>query len=388
MMSRSPGRIAAMAAVLVGGLAVGASPALGAPASGSTLLVQAIPMLKGVQVILDGRTYLTGAHGYIQISTFAGPHQVGVLPPRSVPAHTRVRFSRWLDGTAMTTRGITLGPGKNFEQVGFVISHPIAVKFTDVNGQRVPFSRITRITIASSLGRRFTFPPAHPPKMIQSNRVVRGQRGLQPPPIRYSVSSVIIDGANVVYGGSQNFFVSRSRIWTVKVLLFPLRIKVRDALFGFPIGHVVRLMLPNGSSRFVDLRAGHDTTLTRMPRTTYELVAEGPGFGLSSPVALSKPQTAKLLLLSWVDIAAVAAFAVLFLLGLPLAGGRIVRRSGRVRLVWHPGRPGDPLQDGSETPIEAGTAAHARSRGSQGTPTALLVNNKPAGWVAKKWRKT
>jgi hypothetical protein len=58
---------------------------------------------------------------------------------------------------------------------------------------------------------------------------------------------------------------------------------------------------------------------------------------------LSKPQVAQLQLLSWIDILAVATFAVAFLVGLPLLGGRVVRRQGRIRLpVWHVGRSLEP----------------------------------------------
>src|SRR6266705_5932929 len=60
---------------------------------------------------------------------------------------------------------------------------------------------------------------------------------------------------------------------------------------------------------------------------------------ISSPSTLSKPQVARILLLSWLDIFAVLAFAALFLVGLPILGGRVVRRQGGIRLpVWHVGR--------------------------------------------------
>jgi hypothetical protein len=233
---------------------------------------------------------------------------------------------------------IEISPGANVEQAG-LWSHPVTVQFADSQGQSVPLGNVTRLTIDSSLGERFTFSPAHPPQALAANRIVRVPAGLVPLPIRYSVRDVIIDGANVVYGGSQNFYVHKSRTWKVEILLFPLQVKVQDALFGFSIGSAVRLTLPNGSSRLVRLGPGHSVTLAGLPRATYQLVAEGPGFGLASPSTLSKPQVARILLLSWVDIIAVLAFVVLFLVGLPILGGRIVRRQGGIRLpVWHVGR--------------------------------------------------
>ena len=334
--------------VLAGGLALGASPALaasthqaaGTPAgSSATLLIHTVPRIKGVRVILDGRAYQTDAHGFVAIPTTSGGHRIHIIRPRMHPAGTTVRFSRWLDGIALSDRSINISPGTNVEQAGFEVSHPIAVQFADSKGQPVALGNVTRLTIDSSLGERFTFSPAHPPQSLAANRIVRDPNGLVPLPIRYSVRDVIIDGANVVYGGSQNFYVHKSRTWRVEILLFPLQVKVQDALFGFPIGSAVRLTLPDGSTKLVRLGPGHSVTLAGLPRATYQLVAEGPGFGLASPSTLSKPQVARILLLSWVDIVAVLAFAVLFLVGLPILGGRIVRRQGGIRLpVWHVGR--------------------------------------------------
>jgi hypothetical protein len=366
--------------MLAGWLALGASPALaasthqaaGTPSgSSATLLIHTVPRIQGVRVILDGRAYQTDSQGFVAIPTTSGGHHIHIIRPRSHPAGTTVRFSRWLDGIALSDRSIAISPGTNVEQAGFEVSHPIAVQFADSRGQPVALGNVTRLTIDSSLGERFTFSPAHPPQALAANRIVRVPAGLVPLAIRYSVRDVIIDGANVVYGGSQNFYVHKSRTWKVEILLFPLQVKVQDALFGFSIGSAVRLTLPNGSSRLVRLGPGHSVTLAELPRATYQLVAEGAGFGLASPSTLSKPQVARILLLSWVDIISVLAFVVLFLVGLPILGGRVVRRQGRIRLpVWHVGRSHELPQ------VAAPETAAEESAG--GTPVPGPATEEPA----------
>ena len=394
---------AAMAAmVLAAGLTLGATPALAAnsrPAAGTpvgasaTLVIHTVPRIRGVRVILDGRAFQTDPQGFVAIPTTSGRHHVHILRPRSHPADTTVRFSRWLDGVALADRTISISPGTNIEQAGFVVAHPIAVRFADSRDRPVALSNVTRLTIDSSLGKRFTFSPTHPPQALDVNRIVRNPAGLVPMDIRYSVRDVIIDGANVVYGGSQNFYVHRSRTWTVKILLFPLQIKVQDALFGFPIGSAVRLTLPNGSSRIVLLGTGHSVTLAELPRATYQLVAKGPGFGLASPATLSKPQAARLLLLSWVDILAVLTFAAFFLVGLPVLGGRIVRRKGRIRLpVWHGGRsrelppvpaPEEPV-GGTPVPGSATEEPAVTSQPSTASAEDGSVGQEPAATAAQE----
>ena len=366
--------IGAAGVVSAGSVLLSICPALAAAgqparAPGAAILrVSTVPVVPEAQVVLDGVARLTSATGSVTISTFAGRHKITILPPRLHRAGTAVRFSRWLDGIALASRPIYLHQGLNDEQAGFQVSHPISVRFSNGAGRPVPLSAVKRVTMANSLGQRYTFAPDQPPDMLPANRIVRDRFGLFALPIRYSVRDVMFGGANVVYGGSQSFFVHEHRTWTVRLLLFPMRIEVRDALFGFGVGSAVRVRLVGGSSRTVRLGSGHAVTLSGMPRATYDLVATGPGIGLSSPATLTKPLVARLLLLSWVDFAAVGAFALLFVVGLPLVGGRIKRRKDGTRLpAWHVGHPAEhpdhhdePVavqQDEAQEPVAADQSA-------------------------------
>jgi hypothetical protein len=336
----------ACAVSLAASPALGAAGTSGADAAGglAVLRISTVPVVPGARVVLDGVAHLTDIAGMTTISTFAGRHRIDVLPPKSPARGSAVRFSRWLDGIALARRSINLHQGLNSQQAGFQVSHPIRVRFSDGAGRAVPLSAVQRVTMANSLGQRFSFAPGKPPKVLAANRIVRDQFGLHALPIRYSVRNVIFDGANVVYGGSQSFFVHVHSTWTIRLLLFPMHITVRDALFGFAIGSEVRVRLIGGSDKTVKLGPGHAVTLKGMPRATYQLVAKGPGFGLSSPATLTKPLDARLLLLSWIDFVAVAGFVLLFVLGLPLLGGRIRRRKDGARLpAWHVGHPPDHL---------------------------------------------
>jgi len=373
-------RMLAVSAAVTGSLALWHSPAKAAvtrpsaePPTGypATLIVQTVPVIKNVRVILDGSAYATNAHGLVAIPTVSGAHRIQILPPLRHPAGITVRFSRWLDGFALANRSISISRGTYVEQAGFQVSVPIAVRFTNEAGRPVPASHITRVTLANDLGQRFTFSPARPPRSFAENRLIHEKSELEPVPIHYSVRNVVIDGANVVYGGTQKFLVQRQRTWTIKLLLFPLRIEVRDALFGFAVGSAVRVTLPDGSSRIVGLGPGHAVTINGLPRATYLLAAKGAGFGLAAPSTLSKPQVAKLLLFSWIDVLAGAGFLVLVVVGLPVLGGRIVRGKGRIRLLaWHVGPPVESPACGSgmaAVPSKA-TGKTEGSRGSRRGP--------------------
>src|SRR2546429_446362 len=122
-----------------------------------------------------------------------------------------------VDGLALAERDISLSPGINREQVGMVVSHPIAVRFTGPHGVPVPLSDVTRVTVDSSLGESFTFAPSHPPPALPGDRIVRNQSGLAPLIIRYSVRVVVINGSNGVDGGKKQSFVYTSTPCSVGV---------------------------------------------------------------------------------------------------------------------------------------------------------------------------
>lgn len=351
------------------------------PGPAATLTIRTVPVVPGARVTVDGVTYVTGSGGAVTIGTSPGPHRIEIKPPSARVAGIGVRFSRWLDGIALANRVLVLHPGANRVEVGFELSYPIRVRFATKDGRPVPMSAISSVTIANSLGGRFTFAPSDPPALLVANRVLRIQSGLYLQPIRYSVRTVLFGGSNVVYAGSQNFYVHPNQVWTVKILLFPMRLEVRDALFGFGIGAAVLIRRSDGARRLVPLGTGHAVSVPNMPRATYELVAKGPGFGLSAPATLTKPLVARLLLLSWVDIVAVGTFIVLFVAGLPLLGGRLIRRKGRrIRLLaWHAGDQEAVVEAGQEgARAEPGRGrdqreAEARARHSVGEPEPETV---------------
>jgi hypothetical protein len=297
----------------------------------ATLNVQSVPRVAGARIVVDGVTHLTNARGFAAIPSTVGVHQVSVLPPVSEPPGTRVKFFRWLDPQIMKRHSLLLHSGTNHEQASFIVSRPVSISVKGPTGQKVPLDRISSIVMTSSIGQRLTFAAHSPLARLATNRIARKGDRLVSLPIRYALQAVMMDGSNVVHLGGQAFYVrssGRTR-WVVQALVFPLRVEVHDALFGFATGESVKLVLPDNSTRIVDLGSGHATTLVALPRGLYTLVPKGPGIGLTSPTALSKPQGARLLLLSWLDIGVVLGFAVAFLAGLPLLGGRLVRRGRR-----------------------------------------------------------
>ena len=289
------------------------------------------------------------------VGTFAGLHRVSVQPPSSLPGGRTAQLVAWL-GQRGTANEIPLPPGGTVVQVAFIVSRPVSVIVTDNTGGPVSQGEGTRVTISSSLGLQYTLRPGSTTVMLPMNGIVHPPHGFVSVPVKYSARSVLVQGSDVVHRGSQTFEADTSGTWVIKALIFPLRIQVRDALFGFPVGHAVVLAPRFGAKRTIPLGPGHDVRVANISRGTYDLTAHGPGFGLTSVTTLSRPQDAKVLLFSWADVAVVAALALAFLVGLPLLGGRLVRRPGSRLLRWRERRVRKAAPAGA-----AGSSAQARA---------------------------
>ncbi len=209
------------------------------------------------------------------------------------------------------------------------------------------------MTLVNSLGQQFVLRSGSPSIVLPLNGVIHPRTGYVSVPLRYSVRSVLVRGGEVVHRSSQSFAASAPEPWVIKGLIFPLRIQVRDALFGFAVGRSVVLAPRFGTKRTLELGSGHDVRVEGLARGTYDVTAHGPGLGLTSVTTLSRPQEAKVLLFSWVDVGVVGAFALVFLVGLPLVGGRLARRPGSRMVRWRERRVREAA------PADAGARAQA-----------------------------
>ena len=115
----------------------------------------------------------------------------------------------------------------------------------------------------------------------------------------------------------------------VRLLLFAVRVTVRDALLGFPIGSAVRLRIPQRPRATRGARPSADLTVKSLPRGDYRVSVEALGMSSSRPIALSRDQKVDLRVISWLDVAVVCS--VLGSIALALLFIRRPARAGRRR---------------------------------------------------------
>ncbi len=300
----------------------------------AALTVRTVPPLAGVAFSLalagafgqaagESRVFTSGADGLARIAvTQPGVYRLEVQPWEDTDRGMRAAFSRWSDDFFEAGRAIIIEESEHVD-AGFDVSYLVSATLIDRDSEPIDWGRASSMTVLSSVGLRQTMGSA--PVWLHGVRVVRGTEGLEEKHVRYAVESVVLDGANIVNRGQQRFFPSENQAWDVQLSLYTAHFKVRDALFGFPLGSAVELRYPDGHTERHKLGANGELTLTSLPRGEYQVKVDGPGMSFTRPVALSRDQDVKLEMISYLDLSLAALLFVVLVVGVLWIGRPQVR---------------------------------------------------------------
>lgn len=301
-------------------LGVSIAPSAGAvtrPVDETRQIVRLIPPIAGVRVLYGGTTFRSDGHGRVQLPAPSADHveRVARVPTQFVRTRLRVEQARWYPGL----------------ELALDVYRRVSFAFTDRNGASIDTSTISTLTLKSTVGGvyRYRDDALGTDQWLHAERVTRAQAGAVVRPIEYSVQVVTVEGTNVVNRSQQRFDPNEVQDLSIWLLFFPAEFRVRDALFGFPIGSSLRLTYPDGRELVVPLLHGR-ASVASLPRGEYSVSVDGPGLALAVPLALSRPQDAEIMFLSYFDLAAAALVIVGFLVGLPLSARTIRRRRARL----------------------------------------------------------
>lgn len=310
-----------------------------APKGPQVAQLQTVPPVPGVTFQIAGQQFVTGADGSAVVMVpQAGTYDLQVITDTYHDPYRRVEFSRWLSESFQPTRQLHMPTKSPVVQVGLDVYMLVGEKFAAPDGSPVDPKRITEFSIRSLQGDSFTFHDGQP-RWIPASRVTRRRSGgLEPVDLLYTVTSVMVDGSNVVNKAQQQFFAKPNATWEISLLFYSMRVHASDALFGFPIGKELRLILPNSQVQMYPLDSSGTAEVHSLARGQYHFqIAGAPGFSALAPVTLSKDQDLNTKVISYLDMAAVLVAGLLIALGLLIYGrfslNRAVARHDRERRV-------------------------------------------------------
>jgi phospholipase C len=252
--------------------------------------IQTVPAAPGMRFALHGHRFEADRGGRATPpATFPRAGASLRAIDTEIAPGVRARFDRWYAGRKIAALNLY---------------HRVGISFVDLDGHAVAPSAVTSVTLQGSDGSRHVLTGGRP-VWLQGNRVVPERQGRTSTRLYYAVEKALVAGSNAVHRGQQRFFPAANPKMQLRLLLFAVRVTVRDALLGFPIGSAVRLTYPNGGEQRETLGPSADLTLESLPRGDYRVGVEALGISSSRPVALSRNQEVNVQVISWLDIVVV-----------------------------------------------------------------------------------
>lgn len=338
-----PGRIVARLAAGLGTAAMAAVLTLALPgaahADQSVLVVHTVPATPGARVSAEGTIAVADKHGVARLPV----RNWDLINGRFHVLDTRVSDSRKVKvdrilGSPSSSRG-----GKPLE-VGLRSERLVSWSFVDRGGQEIPTSRVSLLQLRSNTGQILDLKGSDltRPRWMDSGRTQQTPVGLVNKELYWSVTRVVVDGADVVNSSQQVFFPEQNQAWQISLLFYRVSIDGTDLLFGGASGKGVELKMPDGELVQKDFDADGTALFPSLPRGAYEVRILGAGASYSRPLSISRDQDVSIEVISPLDVGVVLAAGVLVALSLLVIGrrhritslaGRLPRRAGTAMLL-------------------------------------------------------
>jgi hypothetical protein len=319
---------AACAALATFDLALAAGVGQAAAGRRGSVEIVTVPAGRQLRFELAGRIYVTDHRGRTTVP--AGAVRRVSHDLRSQPRSLRLLRNRRPDGSYFrlerwyVKRSAPNGP----LFAALDLYRPVRFSLFSRAGRAVPLAVLDSFQIKRIDGEvtHLTRRQLQRPVMLQASRVVRLNGPLVEKKLLYRIQRVSVGGINLVHRAQQSFLVSDTSHVTLRLLFYSVRFEARDSLFGFSIGSGIRLVYPNGHVQLHRFHGHKQMALASLPRGTYHVSVVGGGFSPSAPVSVTRDHTSELTVVSYLDIAVLAAAFLALLFGLALVRRPALRR--------------------------------------------------------------
>lgn len=285
-----------------------------------TIQVQTVPAIAGVPFQIGENIFLSDENGVASLVVKkAGTYHLSVLVDDYQNISQKIEFGRWAEEVYDPFYDIDI-PTNKVIQVGLDVFHRVSQTFVDLKGNGVNPNRISEFTIRSAQGDVFTFTNGQP-RWIPASRVARRVNGLEETKLLYSVINVMVDGSNVVNQSQQRFYTQTDGNWEISLLLYSMRINIKDGLFGSPVGTGIQLQLPDGTQNTYHIDSVGMVEIKDLARGNYFIEPVGlNGMTNRIPVALSRDQDVTVKVITYLDILFVGLLGATAAIGMLLYG--------------------------------------------------------------------
>jgi hypothetical protein len=312
-------------AVPVGAQAAPAAGGCVPTPSAEPLVLRTMPRTRDFRFRLAGRVYTTGSDGSASLRPVVCDDPEHALAPLTLALRPSARVRAAFEGWSSEE---VLGRGAGVLWATFRERTQVRFTFEDLDGHPVRRSQVGAVTVKGSTGAVRALPRDSDVMWLDASRVVRFSAGLVVKDILWSLQTVVMQGNSVVTRGAVRFEPRKTTVVSTPLMLFPLTLRVRDAILHRPIGDEVTITSPDGRRQVVHLDRRGRAEAGLLGRGHYYLRAAGSGVSIAfdQPVAMSRSQRADLTVVSRSDLGIVGVLGLGVALGLLLLGRRAVGR--------------------------------------------------------------
>ena len=307
-------RIAGVLLGLLAALAATVGVAHAQP-GGNQVQVRTVPAIPGVPINADGASAKTDGDGNtrLPVRQQRGLDERLEVPLTDITPDLRVERDRVIG--VRSPDGVT---------VGLRLQRLVQYRFAGPNSEAIAHDRITRLALRSNTGESVVLEGADvgKPLWLAASRTQQTPNGLVSKDLYWTISHVVVDGAEVVNKGQQKFVPNQERDWTVKLLFYQVRAIGKDAIFGSPAGEGIELHRPDGTLLRAEFSPEGIVDLHNVPRGDYDVRVYGSGLSFIRPVGISKDQELELEVITPLDLWLVGSGLLLLAVGLVAVGRR------------------------------------------------------------------
>jgi hypothetical protein len=314
------------------GLAAGIVLELPLPASARSmphpvvLTVETVPPIAGVMLTIDGsRSVVSQANGVMVLNVATtGTHTLSLTLPVD-DDQTRYVFVRWSDEAFEPVRQVRLHEDHTLS-VGLQVSYRTRIVFADPDGHPLDLARVSHVTLSGPDAEIVRLTDLQLPVWLHSPLPAKhmGDDSLHVGAAPYAINTVDYDGLNVASIGQERYVPAPGGTWVVHLRLFRLTLRAKDALFGSSLSQPVTLTSPSGQQQWLRLDRNGQVSIVA-GRGNYVARLHALGLVAPIPIALSRNQTADILVVTPIDLAVLASAGLVIVVAL-FAVGRGRRR--------------------------------------------------------------
>jgi len=300
------------------------------------LTVSSLPKTADLSIVVRNSTVTlvnntssnSAQYGMASFNVSPGNYTLETFTTMDLNETSRAFFDRWGDlsdpDSFQLSRPIEIVENRNITLL-VRLQHRISIVFTDAEDRGIDTGFVGYAFLQASDGQAYEV-VSYENLWFHANKF---QRILDPVikwkviNVTYSVNSVEVLGQNVVQRGLHVFVPAPGAVWSVRLQLYPLKVRVTDLFFGIPIDDEIRISTLETGDLVKTLKATGGTVLfENFPRGDYVIRSAGYGLSLPIPIVLTKPMTVDVKVFSLLDGVFVVGI-VAILVGLYIINRRV-----------------------------------------------------------------